>query len=119
MRELQDDTDRIIEDLIFERRFSVKSTLREEWSTGRHPDTLDREIWYTDGSKLEGKTGSAAWEPVGEQSLIGSAGPDATVFQAEILAIKMCTDKLLHDEVGGRRIGICADSWATLSSLAA
>lgn len=44
--------------------------------------------WIEEG----GNTGLAAWEPGRVKALIGSAGPSATVFQSEILAIKMCAD---------------------------
>lgn len=118
IRELQSDTDRIVEELVFERRFSVRSTAREEWTTGSHPALAGSTVWYTDGSKSEGNTGSAAWGPAQSTSLTGSAGPGATVFQSEILAIKMCVDELLRRRTRGRRISICADSWAALCSLA-
>ena len=49
---------------------------------------------------------------------MGSAGPVATVFQSEILAIKMCAEELLRVRTRGRKVCICADSWAALSALA-
>jgi hypothetical protein len=118
VRGLQNDTDRIVEEFIFEKRFVVKSTLREDWGDGSHPELSGREVWYTDGSKLNGITGSAAWEPDRGQSLIGSAGPAATVFQSEILAIKMCVDKIRRSGAVGKSVGICVDSWAALCALA-
>lgn len=114
---LQADSDRIVEDLIFEKRFTVSATSRDEWSEGRHPLLGDTWTWFTDGSKQNGNTGSAAWDPIGRKSLIGSAGPDATVFQAEILAIDMCAKHLLAYRHCRQNISICCDSWAALGAL--
>ena len=62
---------------------------------------------------------AAAWDSEGRRSLIGSAGPSATVFQAEILAIYLCASKLWEYRRYRRAISICSDSQAALSALAA
>ena len=60
---VNEETDRVNEELIFEKRYRIVSSTREQWKKGTHPATADTRVWYTDGSKMEGNTGSAAWEP--------------------------------------------------------
>ena len=62
---------------------------------GTHPKLAHTRVWYTDGAKLDGNTGSTALGHK-EIALIGSAGPRASVFQSEMLAIKMCVEKMLR-----------------------
>ena len=50
-------------------------------------------------------------------ALVGSAGPNPSVFQSEVLAIKMCAEELLRRGVEGRRVSICCDSRAALGAL--
>ena len=116
MELLNNDLDRTAGEIIFEKRFSIRITSRDEWVDGTHPELANTRVWYTDGSKLDGNTGSAAWGRK-ERALIGSAGPRASVFQSEILAIKMCVEKMLRQGTEGMRISICSDSVAALNAL--
>ena len=117
IRVVDQGTDRIVESLLFDKNYRVAGTTREEWKSGMHPLTTNSRVWYTDGSKMNGNTGSAAWEPGRRKALVGSAGPRATVFQSEILAIKLCAEWLLRGQTRGERICICSDSSAALSAL--
>ena len=66
---------------------NFRITSRDEWVDGTHPELANTIVWYTDGSKLDGNTGSVVWG-LKERALIGSAGPRASVFQSKILAIE-------------------------------
>ena len=117
LRNIPDESDRILEELIFEKKFSITLTLRSDWETGTHAALVGSKTYYTDGSKVNGNTGSGVWMPESGETLIGSAGPTATVFQSEILAIKMCADEVLRQGTRRKRISICSDSWAALCAL--
>lgn len=110
-------SDRTLVDLSFVKRFSVSATSREEWINGTHPALEGTLAFFTDGSKQNGNTGSGSWEPNTGTALIGSAGPTATVFQSEILAIKICVEDLKRRRMFGQNISICSDSWAALCAL--
>lgn len=101
----------------FDKDYRIAGTTREEWKSGMHPLTTNTKLWFTDGSRKDGNTGSAAWEPAEAKALTGSAGPRATVFQSEILAIKMCAEWMLRKRTLGERICICSDSRAALLAL--
>ena len=96
-------------DLSFVKRFSVSATSREEWLDGTHPALEGTLAFFTDGSKQNGNTGSGSWEPNTGTALIGSAGPTATVFQSEILAIKICVEDLKRRRMFGQNISICSE----------
>ena len=79
MEFLTNDSDRTAVEIIFEKRFSIRITSRDEWVDGTHLELANTRVWYTDGSKVEENTGSATWGRK-ERALIGSAGPRASVF---------------------------------------
>lgn len=119
IRDAHEVSDRILEETIFEKRFTVTLTLRDEWTDGTHPVLRGSKTFYTDGSKQNGNTGSGVWMSDSGRTLIGSAGPAATVFQSEILAIKMCSEDLLRRNARRQKLCICSDSWAALCALEA
>ena len=100
-------------DFIFKKRLFIRITSREEWVDGTHPDLAYTRVWYMDGSKLDGNTDSTKLGSK-EKALIGSAESLASVFQSEVLAIKMCVEKMLRQSSEGMRISICSDSMAAL-----
>ena len=69
---------------------------------------------YTDGSKLEGLAGCGV-HIQGKEDICKHLGPSASVFQGEVLAIKIAA-KALQGTVG-KTITVCSDSQAALMAL--
>jgi ribonuclease HI len=82
---------------------------------------LNRDIKaYTDGSKLEdGRAGSGVILEgnIPRETLEVHLGRDATVFQAEVTAITMMAEALLHKGVQGKQVTVFTDSQATIKAL--
>ena len=79
----------------------------------------DEVVYFTDGSRLEqtGRTGASVFIESHNIKQVVPLGHYATVFQAEVYAIRICVSYLC-DEVNAS-IAICSDSQAALKALAA
>jgi hypothetical protein len=79
---------------------------RSEWDRGIVPLGKRGLIWYTDGSKMNEGTGAVVYGHGMGQSFSFSLGRYATVFQAEVYAIKACTDESIKRGYCDRNIYI-------------
>ena len=107
--------DHIKTQLNLQPKYSVEIPDREKWR--RKEIILDgfNSIWYTDGSKTEEGVGLGVHGC--NTNLYKSLGKYMTVFQAEMLAILTCVEKLLDEKAKELRILICSDSQAVLKAL--
>lgn len=94
---------------------------REDWSRGDSGVLTELnldETWFTDGSLIENSAGAGLHCQTDGYDACVSMGKHATVFQAEVYAIKMaldiCTEKQLHC----KKVGIFSDSQAAIAALA-
>ena len=80
---------------------------------------IDEVVCFTDGSRLEhtGRTGASVFIESHNIKQVVPLGHYATVFQAEVYAIRICV-LYLCDEVNAS-IAICSDSQAALKALSA
>jgi ribonuclease HI len=77
----------------------------------------EEEMWFTDGSKTDNKTGFGIYGYSTNERISVSTGVSMTVFQTEILAIKTCTEHLLEKSDHGKSLTIYSDSQAALKAL--
>ena len=103
--------------------FSINIRTRKEWYENGHPEVSPRD-WtcYTDGSRLEGNSGSAFVVynedlPEGRGEGLSSLGHSATVFQAEVFALIEAADFLKSAVPEGAAVTIYVDSMSTLHAL--
>ena len=75
------------------------------------------QVWFTDGSMKEGKTGAGVYSQSPPRSICIPLGRHATVFQAEIFAILTCVYAIEETGLCKRPIHICTDSQAALKAL--
>ena len=96
-------------------KFLVDIPNRERW---KRKDLMFKgydSIWYTDGSKTSTGVGLGVYGY--NTKLYISLGQYMTIFQAEMLAIISCVEKLLEEKVNNVNILICSDSQAVLKAL--
>ena len=109
-------TDRIPTELVKDRNFKV------------HPPDDGRTSYkeltgiasYTDGSLLNAKTGCGVHTVLGKRVIYNGhfyLGNTATVFQAEVTALKKSAEKLIHDGWKNQTITFYSDSQASLAAL--
>lgn len=101
--------------LVFGRLYKVVFPTRDDWRYSPDPGG-GREMWFTDGSKINDDNGAGVYCPIGTEESY-PLGKHATVFQAEVYAILKCCGICLREERRGKRICICSDSRATLLAL--
>lgn len=108
--------DRIVREIIFT---GVHATIpsREDW-VSQIPDVTPQSIIiYTDGSRMDMRSGAGVYckQPAISTSL--ALGRYVTVFQAEVLAIEeaMATCKSL--DIRGKDVVVCSDSQAAIRAL--
>ena len=73
----------------FEIPYKVVKTSRSEWESGGPSIRTGSIVFYTDGSKMDNRTGAGVFGPGIRMSVPMGGYP--TVFQAEIYAILECT----------------------------
>ena len=74
-------------------------------------------ILYTDGSKSEEGTGYGLLYQDDGYEANGAMNKEATVFQAEILALKKAAERLIRRELSGETITVYSDSKAGLMAM--
>ena len=113
---LKNGSDYTVPDLNFKKGFTVRFPPRAEWSKGKVIGRYDIEI-YTDGSKMNCGVGAGFHsEPLNLSQSIRL--PDyASVFQAELLAIREACKSLELYKVVGARVAIFSDSQAAIKAL--
>ena len=100
-------------DIMLNRKFEV--------STSRILESDNEDIsFYTDGSKMDTGVGYGLTS-VGdiEYEEKGSLRDDATVFQAEVMAIKSVAKYLIREKISEKRITIYSDSMAAILAMRA
>uniref|UniRef100_T1I7X9 RNase H type-1 domain-containing protein n=1 Tax=Rhodnius prolixus TaxID=13249 RepID=T1I7X9_RHOPR len=76
----------------FDKPFKVCIGDREAWRRG--PPVVGDSLWYTDGSKMEEGVGAGVYGAKPKCSFSVSLGKLATVFQAEVAAIRFCATEI-------------------------
>jgi ribonuclease HI len=91
---------------------------RENWlDTATRNNLLGNcEVWYTDGSVMERRAGVGVFCEEPACNLALSLG-DASIFQAEILAIELALREAAKDSSSAKNILICSDSQAALKAI--
>ena len=107
-------SDAIIRNLHFDRRFTVTIPDRDNWCQNV-PAKSGHLDWYTDGSKTDSGVGAGIYGPNTTASIAMGRWP--TVFQAEVYAISVCATLILSKGLKGAKIRIFSDSQAALKSL--
>jgi ribonuclease HI len=115
-------TDYTIPRKLFEKRFQVKIPERKEWEnlTCTFPLSPNQIHCYSDGSRADGQTGAgvAIWGPGNEKEEIQlPLGKEASVFQAEMVAILTAAESLLYRGSVNTDVQIFTDSQASLKAL--
>jgi ribonuclease HI len=103
---------------VFHRKYLVEYPLREIWlseAEARLPS--DGPKFYTDGSLFVGRAGSGVFLEELDLKASFALGTFATVFQAEVYTIMVCSDYCLRECMTGKTICICSDSRAALLAL--
>lgn len=95
--------------------FSTTILAAEGWSIDKLQLGEHTQVWYTDGSKMESGTGCGFSGPRTAKSV--SLGHSTTIFQAEMEAIRLCTDHLLLKRPKGQNFAILSDSQASIKAL--
>ena len=97
------------------KNYQIKIPTREEWLDDNVISTDFDLVWYTDGSKTSEGVGAGIYnESVGFSFALGTL---LTIFQAEVIAIIECVDKMINENVFGKNIAICSDSLSALKAL--
>ncbi|XP_076248127.1 uncharacterized protein LOC143187811 [Calliopsis andreniformis] len=104
-------------EFMFQRRFQIQVGSKVNWKDKKKGMKGFHQIWYTDGSKKEGVTGTAWTNEDGTDKKVLKLGKLATVFQAEVMAIQDCAEMLMERDTRQKRIAICSDSQAALKAL--
>ena len=102
----------------FGRNFNVVIKGRDAWKGDNKPDNVQGLVWYTDGSRLDHRSGAGIFNRVEGKEVAVSLGSHATVFQAEIYGIMTPVIECAREDVRGEKIYIFSDSQAALKSLA-
>lgn len=108
-------TDIMLKTFNFERSFEVAINSRQSWQSGAPSLERGALIWYTDGSRMDGRVGIGVKGP--NFSLAKALGTSPTIFQAETHAIQVCALENLEKGLRGARIYIMSDSQAALKAL--
>ena len=102
----------------FGRNWTVTIPSREEWLHQRDSLPGHGDVWFTDGSRSEDRSGAGYYCRRDGKGTFLSLGRYATVFQTEVMAILGCAQRLEDLNTEGRHISICSDSQAALRALA-
>lgn len=108
-------TDISLKERDFNKTFNTTILKGDVWSMGNLKLENNTSIWYTDGSKTNYGTGSGVYGPGKKISV--SLGKAATIFQAELEAIRICTQHLVDLKPKGQRYAILSDSQAAIRAL--
>ncbi|KAI5754342.1 hypothetical protein M8J77_007902 [Diaphorina citri] len=101
--------------LNFDLPFKVHIPDREIWDKGG-PEYLNQSLnWYTDASKLNGKTGVGVYGP--KCKARKALGQHPTVYQGEVYAILFCAQLNLKKGLNKAHINIMSDSQAAVKAL--
>lgn len=102
--------------LSFNKSFSTHIPSREDWDMNAVVSADNLEI-YTDGSKTKEGTGSGVYCQELDINYSAKLPSECTVFQAEVLAIKVAASSILTKSITNRVISIYVDSQAAIKAL--
>jgi ribonuclease HI len=108
-------TDFLPKQYCFDTRFKVVIPDRTDWFNTNLPIEENSLVWYTDGSRMEDNSGLGIYGP--NCNISQGLGTYPSVFQAEVLAIHFCAEKILAKGMKGAKFYIMSDSQAALKSL--
>lgn len=92
---------------------------RDEWLNKSVQASLqDHQVWYTDGSFVEGRAGAGVYCNKLQIAESISLGKLATVFQAEVLAIREAMEQCLVCGTENAKVAVCSDSQAAILAIA-
>lgn len=118
---LKANSDLMIPVLNISHEFSVLFPSRNDWVVEDNEPPLclgsDWKLCFTDGSVMDGHAGASVYSRDFEMSLSFYLGSHCTIFQAELMAICLCSQTLLEKGVIEERLCICVDSQAALKAL--
>lgn len=101
-----------------ERSCEVEIPSKEKWLKGG-VRLGGYQVWYTDGSKMDSGTGAGVHRQGNRLSVSVPLGKCASVFQAEVFAIAVCSRLILEENGAGRSVAICSDSQAAIKAIMA
>lgn len=90
---------------------------REAWNRQEDLYSSDDIVFFTDGSLMNESAGAGIHCPALDLNVSISMGKFVTVFQSEVFGIKTAAKMCLERGLRDRRIIICSDSQAAISSL--
>jgi ribonuclease HI len=99
----------------FHAKFNIIIPERSDWEEGSFQADDNGLRWYTDGSRMNDRSGLGIYGPNCNISL--GLGSYPSVFQAEVLAIHYCALHILSKRMKGGNFYIFSDSQAALKSL--
>lgn len=117
------ESDRILPEIGFQRSFQVRVPTRKEWNEGKVHQPEEATICFTDGSRLQRSLDAPFTSGAGifsEDVVISESialGEHATVYQAEMFAIRSCAQMLYMRNDVSRLVIINSDSQAALRAL--
>lgn len=109
--------DDILTRFAFYKPFNIHFPTKEQWLTNPKWMKGNHMVWYTDGSRLDGRAGAGVFCSSDDTRLSFPLGMFATVFQAEVFAILMCCKMCMSRGYRKKTIYICSDSQAALLAL--
>lgn len=111
-----DNTDFCLERLKVNRNFETSIGNRDEWM--KHCNVNDDSIvWFTDGSKRDGKTASGIYRMSDGYAKCLRISDYCTVMQAEVMAIEMCVDECIKQRMANESIKVLIDSQAAIKAI--
>lgn len=102
---------------VFTKNYTINFPDRHSWLSGAINFPVNSEIWFTDGSQMDNRTGYGITNPSLNIKHYGNMGTHMTVFLAEISAINVCTNLITDRGTVNRTIIICSDSSSALKAL--
>ena len=109
-------SDYSLKEVVLSQHIDVHVPTRELWDQNQVIRRGELEI-YTDGSKTEVGTGAGVFCEELHVQISEKMDNSCTVFQAEVLALKLAADHLISKNINGRDISFYVDSQAAITAL--
>lgn len=100
----------------FGRKYHTVIDERCSWNVGIRDIAMPL-IWYSDGSKRNGKTASGIYCPLLGVSKSYRISDHSTVMQAEMIGVMKCAEESLRRDIKHKNIVILTDSQAVINAL--
>lgn len=99
----------------FQKKFTVTISDHEGWREGIPIQASS--TWFTDGSKTSEGVGAGIYGIRPKRTISFNLSKDATVFQAEVAAIRSCAEEIIRQEADHGSVAIFSDSQGVLRAL--